>query len=104
MKHVRPDVSGDFAVGMTTGEDDHQAPIMLCQLHHEALCDTLVGAGMSPEVSMDSASLRAFQVLTRMATKLIGTVNVVKFQCPVCAMQQFDYITNVVDLVKTGAS
>ncbi len=100
MKHLRPDMSGDFAVGIQTGEEDHQAPIQMCPLHHEALCDTMVRAGMSPEVSMDSTSLRAFQTIVRMATKLLGTVEVVKFQCPVCAMQQFDYITNVVEALK----
>lgn len=91
------DPSGDFSVEI--GED-HQAPIQLCQLHHEALCDTLEGAGMPTVVAVDSPSLRAFQVLTRMATQLLGTVEVCKFQCPVCAMQQFDYITNVVRVMK----
>lgn len=90
----------DFAV--TIGEADHQAPIMLCQLHEKSLHDILEGAGMSTEVEMDSPFIRAFHVLTRMATKSLGTVEVVKFQCPVCSMQQFDYIKNVVDLLKPG--
>lgn len=91
------DPSGDFSVEL--GED-HQAPIMLCHLHHEALCGTIERAGMSPEVSISSPSTRAFQILTRMATQLLGTVEVCKFQCPVCALQQFDYIENVVRVMK----
>lgn len=96
MTHRAPS-QPDFKIMI--GDEDHQAPIQLCTLHDGQLRDMLAAAGLSADVTPDSPHIRVFHVITQMATTALGTVEVCKYQCPVCAMQQFEYLRKIVAIV-----
>lgn len=67
------------------------AAIQLCEDHHKDL-QTQLG------VNLDYHH-QAFHILAVIAGKAMGSDNVVRFKCPVCAMQEFDWIKSVVEIV-----
>lgn len=92
------DSNEDFRV--VVADEDHQAPIQMCTPHYTDLCHELRIRGMPIDVATDSVHMKAFYGLVWIATKALGTNDVVRFQCPVCALQQFDYITEIVKVLK----
>lgn len=73
----------------------NDAPVIsLCEEHNRELIQKLEN-----RVELE---LTAFHVLTKIATSAIGTVNVARFGCPVCALMQFDYISELVPAITRG--
>ena len=66
-------------------------PIQLCEAHHKDLMTQL-------GVHIDFHH-QAFHILAVIAGRAMGSENLVKLKCPVCAMQEFDWIKNVVEIV-----
>lgn len=70
-----------------TAENDpgpEKAPIRFCVKHWDELCAVF-----------DNEHVRvmtAFEVLTRLSLKSIGSIGVTRHRCPICAFRQFDFI------------
>lgn len=69
---------------MSSWMNGGEAPIRLCDEHEHDLQTKLQ--------SRPDLFLTTFHLLTTIASNAIGTFNVVKQGCPVCALQEFDYI------------
>lgn len=79
-----------FAFKTFTSNDDpgpEKAPIRFCERHWIDLCKEFG----NEEVKV----MQAFEVLTRLSLKSIGSVGVTRHRCPICAFRQFDFIGEV---------
>jgi hypothetical protein len=73
------------------GTAPSDAKIQLCDQHWSALQTELEKHG-----HFDSQGiLRTSHSLTKLAINALGSQSVCEFRCPVCALQNFDYVTNV---------
>jgi len=86
-------VGGNMASAVGNGES---MPIKLCEAHHDDLTKQL-------GVHIDY-SHQAFHILAVIAGRAMGSENLVKLHCPVCAMQEFDWIKNVVEIVSANVT
>lgn len=81
-------VGGNMQSQVSNGEEP---AIRLCEEHHADLLKQLgVHIDMHHQV---------FHILAVIAGKSMGTENLMRFKCPVCAMQEFDWIKEVVSTV-----
>lgn len=78
----------------TTGDSSQGYSIKLCDEHDLQL---LTALERKPELE-----LTAFHVITKLAVGVMGTVNVTRFGCPICALQKFDYINELAPIILRG--
>lgn len=67
-----------------------EAPIRFCQDHWDRLVSL---------VQDEKKVMAGFDTLTRLSLRTIGAVDVCKFGCPVCALNQFDYIQAIASVL-----
>jgi hypothetical protein len=86
----------DQIASIEVGEGEHaDLPIKLCEEHQGELT-TKLGA-------MHTGMLQiVFHALTSSCCRSLGTVVISQFQCPICAMQKFDYIGEMIAIVTSN--
>lgn len=88
-------VGGNMASQLIDTQSQEAVPIQLCDHHYEDLIKKLgVHIDMHHQV---------FHVIAAIAGHSMGTVNVIRFKCPVCAMQEFDWIAEISKIVTDSA-
>jgi hypothetical protein len=87
--------------------------IGLCNEHSDKLNEKFRVQGIDKHVSTDVKDLRkklaekridplyhATESLTRLAVKMIGSEGVVQHHCPVCAINNFDFVSQIAKLMR----
>jgi hypothetical protein len=87
-----PTDPGEIKVLMDGDEGSEKAPIRFCQEHW----DRLVAA-----INDEAKVMAAFDTLTRLSLRTLGSVDVCKFGCPVCALNKFDFIAAMAEVLTT---
>lgn len=108
---LRVGVTTDNLIRMT--DDPEEAKIIFCEDHHKKLVEKLKLHGLEHLISRSPAELKSkFQskqidplyhsaeALIKLACNTIGTEGVVQHRCPVCALNKFDFISQIAFLMK----
>lgn len=72
-----------------------QPPIRLCDEHYQQQETTLEFYG---QLNAPKA-LQTFHVIASLAARTLGTKSLVRHGCPVCALQKFDYLGELIPIV-----
>lgn len=110
--------SKDEELEVLVGGDIDSAPIKFCEEHHDKLYQTLCQYGLDPWIAKSEEEIQnkiknnqfdALLVgsggLMKLALRTIGGVGIIECGgCPVCALNQFDFIAQMAQLIKNKIS
>lgn len=101
-------VTQDNMLQMIYSDNPEDAKIGMCNEHHDKLLEKLRLHGLEHLISKDEKDLKAklaakkidplfhsTEALIRLAINTIGSEGVVQYRCPVCALNKFDFLSQI---------
>jgi hypothetical protein len=95
------------------GDNPEEAKISLCDEHYDKLVSKIELHGIAHLVSKDEDELKrkiavkkidplfhSTEALIRLSINTIGSEGVVQYRCPVCALQKFDFISQIAQYMR----
>jgi hypothetical protein len=107
-RRMKTVISQDNLLEMLVSPNPEDAKIQFCDEHYDRLMDKIKLHGIEHLINDNVEFLKAAladkridpawhaqEALIRLAINTIGSLGVVQYRCPVCALNKFDYISQV---------